>query len=133
MKGRRDSVRRNTSQRGAILHVLAKAGCHLTAEEVFRRTRRARPRIGLATVYRALELFTRAGLLEPAHFADGRVRFGLSAKHHDHALCLSCGEWEPLADCVVPRPPGRTPPGFRVTGHQLEVFGYCAACQAAGP
>jgi Fe2+ or Zn2+ uptake regulation protein len=122
--------RRRTRQREIVLKVIGRARCHLTAEEVHARARALSPGIGLATVYRTLELFAATGVAEPAHLADGRVRYGLAAKHHDHAICLRCGTWESLTACALPRPPRQVPSGFKVTGHQLELYGLCAACQA---
>lgn len=131
-RSRRSAGSRKTWQRDAIVQVLKRAGCHLTAEEIHHRVQRRGRRIGLATVYRALELFLRSGLVEPVHVADGRMRYGLAAKHHDHAICLTCGRWEPMPGCLVSRLPRHAPNGFRVTGHQLEVFGFCAQCTASG-
>ncbi|MDR7418130.1 MAG: transcriptional repressor [Armatimonadota bacterium] len=119
---------RNTRQRGAILAAIEAASCHLTAEDLYRRLRRGPRPIGLATIYRALDAFVREGLVEPAHVGDGRVRYGLAAKHHDHLVCLGCGAWRPLERCLVIGAPRRMS-GFVVTGHQLEVFGYCARCR----
>lgn len=126
------AAKRQTRQREVVLKVLERARCHLTAEEVHARARRLGRGIGLATVYRTLELFAATGVVEPAHLADGRVHFGLAAKHHDHAICVRCGGWESLTACALPRPPRRVPSGFKVTGHALELYGVCAACQAAG-
>jgi Fe2+ or Zn2+ uptake regulation protein len=114
-----------------ILRAMDAAQCHLTAEELHRRVRRGARPIGLATVYRALETFVREGLAEPVHVGDGRVRYGLVTNHHDHLVCLNCGDWEPLGACLLPRTPRRVGK-FKVTGHQLDVYGYCAQCQAAG-
>lgn len=130
MVSRVQARRRNTWQRAAVLQAVSQAACHVTAEELHARLRRTR-RIGLATVYRALNAFVRDGVLEPAHVGDGTVRYGLAAKHHDHLVCLTCGAWEPLASCVVPRVPRRIASGFKVTGHQVELYGYCARCQEA--
>jgi Fe2+ or Zn2+ uptake regulation protein len=120
--------RRNTWQRQAILQAMAAAPCHLTAEELHRRLRRGPRPIGLATVYRALGVFVQEGLVEPAHVGDGRMRYGLAARHHDHVVCLACGAWRSLDGCLVPAMPRRMA-GFEITGHQLEMFGYCARCR----
>lgn len=122
---------RTTWQREAVLRVVASTRCHMPAEEIHRRLRRGRRPIGLATVYRALEAFVREGLVEAVHLGDGRVRYGLTSRHHDHLVCLGCGAWEPLEDCRARRLPHRHPSGFRATGHRLEFFGYCARCQGA--
>ncbi len=121
--------RRSTWQRGAILRVIEALACHVPAEEIHRRLQRGGRSIGLATVYRALEAFVREGLVEPAYVGDGRVRYGLAAHHHDHLICLGCGEWEPIQECLVPQVPRRLGSGFRVMGHQVELYGYCAQCQ----
>ncbi|MDR7545016.1 MAG: transcriptional repressor [Armatimonadota bacterium] len=126
---RRPLRQRDTWQRQAILEAMADAPCHLTAEELHRRLRRRRRPIGLATVYRALGLFVQEGLVEPAHVGDGRVRYGLAARHHDHVVCLVCGAWRSINGCPVPAIPRRLA-GFEITGHQLEMFGYCARCRS---
>jgi Fur family ferric uptake transcriptional regulator len=120
---------RKTWQRGAILQALQDASCHVTAEELHRRLRRGPRPIGLATVYRAVEALVREGLAEPANVGDGKTRYGLTAKHHDHLVCLGCGRWEPLGQCLLRGIPRRLAAGFRVVSHQLEVYGYCARCQ----
>ena len=53
------------------------------------------PDIGLATVYRSLELFTSLDLVKKLDFGDGRSRYelndhNLSHSHH-HLICLGCG------------------------------------------
>ncbi len=127
--GRSAPRRRTTWQRTAVLQAMQTARCHVPAEDIHRRLRRGGRSIGLATVYRALEAFVREGLVEPVYVGDGRIRYGLAANHHDHLICLGCGEWKPLDECVVPRPSGPIASGFRVTGHQLKLHGYCAQCQ----
>ena len=122
---------RTTWQRRAVLQAIEAAPCHLAADEIHRRLHRGRRRIGLATVYRALEAFVREGLVEPSHIGDGRVRYGLAARHHDHLVCLNCGEWEPLEECPVMSASDDLPSGFAVIGHRLEVYGYCAQCREA--
>ncbi|MGQ0548973.1 MAG: Fur family transcriptional regulator [Armatimonadota bacterium] len=123
--------RRKTWQRRAIMQAFEAARCHVTAEQLHRHLRKRSRPIGLATVYRAVEAFVREGLVEPVHVGDGKVRYGLTSRHHDHLVCLNCGDWEPLDACLVRRTPRRLASGFRVAGHQLELYGYCARCQNA--
>jgi Fe2+ or Zn2+ uptake regulation protein len=124
---------RKTWQRGAVLAAVGAAPCHLTAEDVYRRLRRGSRSIGLATVYRALDAFVREGLIEPAHVGDGKVRYGLAARHHDHLVCLGCGAWQPLDRCPVPPPSRPGVAGFEIVGHHLEMFGYCDKCRRTRP
>lgn len=66
-----------TKQRTAIIHVFMKkeAGL-LTAEEVFLRTKNHLPKLGMATVYRTLELCVEARILRKI-FNDGTARYCL--------------------------------------------------------
>jgi Fe2+ or Zn2+ uptake regulation protein len=130
MTNRASAPRRNTWQRGAVLRAVGEAACHITADELYARVRRQARPIGLATVYRALEAFVRDGVIEPIYVGDGKVRYGLASKHHDHVVCLSCGGWEPLQTCLVPRAPRTVASGFKVTGHQVELYGDCVRCPA---
>ncbi|MBM3471185.1 MAG: transcriptional repressor [Armatimonadetes bacterium] len=120
---------RNTHKRQRILRAIQAAGCHLTAGEIRRRVGRDGLAIGLATVYRALAAFARAGLVESVSLGGRATRYGLAAEHHDHVVCLECGRWQPLRRCPAPRAPRDAAPGFRVTGHRLEFFGYCGECR----
>jgi Fur family ferric uptake transcriptional regulator len=122
---------RTTWQRGAILRAIEASQCHVPAEEIHQRLRRGGRSLGLATVYRALEAFVREGVVDSVHVGDGLVRYGLAANHHDHLVCLGCGEWKPIQECRVRRTPARTASGFHVTGHQLRLYGYCARCQVS--
>lgn len=122
---------RQTWQRSAIIRVVEAAGCHLTAEEIHRRVRRAGRPVGLATVYRALEAFAREGVVEPLYIGDGRVRYGSATRHHDHLVCLDCGRWQPLRACARPRLPSGHKADFQVLGHRVEFYGRCARCRPA--
>ena len=53
--------------------------------------------------------------------------------HHHHAICTRCGRSLDVDDtglATVLADIGRRS-GFRVAAHRLELFGLCAACQAA--
>ncbi|HAQ44740.1 MAG TPA: transcriptional repressor, partial [Dialister sp.] len=85
-----------TSQRQVILQAfLDSKEKHLSAEDLYAMVRDENPDIGLATVYRSLELFTSLELLKKLDFGDGRSRYELndhSLNHsHYHLICLGCG------------------------------------------
>ena len=55
-----------TSQRQIILRAFVESPSrHMSAEEVFELVKKTAPDIGLATVYRTLDLFTQMDLLQP--------------------------------------------------------------------
>ncbi len=85
-----------TPQREATLLVLLEnEKDHLSAEEIFFFVRKKSPEIGLATVYRTLEILTDLKIVDKVSFNDGVSRYDLrkeGAKHfHHHLLCL---EWQ---------------------------------------
>lgn len=125
---------RLTPQREAVLRILLDCeGSHLTAEDIYDRTRAEYPDIGLATIYRALELFEELGLVSRLEFGDGgrRYEFALGKDHH-HLLCLDCGQiaefnedlLEDLQETIARES------GFLILNHSLRFFGYCSRCKS---
>jgi Fur family ferric uptake transcriptional regulator len=90
-------------------------------------------RINLASVYRAIDLFCRLGvLMEVDHVSEGR-RYELSdeyREHHHHLICRGCGKIQDFEDCFLEEFEKviRRKAGFRVTRHDLKFFGLCRAC-----
>ncbi|MDR5710291.1 MAG: transcriptional repressor [Armatimonadota bacterium] len=122
--------RRLTPQRRAVMRALEELGCAQDVDAIHARARRFLPRIGRVTVYRALDLLQAEGLVEALHLGDGRTRYELARTHHHHLICLRCGRLEPFEECnVAALARAARTRGFRVTGHRLELMGYCARCQ----
>ena len=64
-----------TGQRLAVLEVLQqRVDEHLTAEEIFDLVRNDHPDIGLATVYRTIQLLSDMGLIDKLSLDDGFTR-----------------------------------------------------------
>ncbi len=125
---------RSTRQREAILEAFLAEDAHVSAEELYDRVRRSHPSIGHATIYRSMALFVEAGIAKERRFhEEGRVRYepGLDADHHDHLVCLGCGEIQEFEDPTIERLQNeiaRTR-GFSVTFHRLELYGLCPRCR----
>ena len=90
---------KKTKQRVLVLEALASCGDeHLTAEEIYEIVKAEFPEIGLATVYRTIQLLSGLGLVESIQLGDGYVRYeigkigGTEAHHHHHLICLDCGK-----------------------------------------
>lgn len=122
-----------TVPRRKILEVLeAKAGEHLTAEDVYRLLLETGEDVGLATVYRVLTQFEGAGLVERHHFEGGQSVFELNqGEHHDHILCIKCGKVEEFVDDVIEQRQRdiAEKAGYAMTGHCLYIYGICADCR----
>ena len=66
---------------------------HLTADDIYRVLLRAGEDIGLATVYRVLNQFEAAGLVEKHNFEGGQAYYELDqGHHHDHMVCVETGK-----------------------------------------
>ena len=83
-----------TSPRLKIIEILEKSkDRHMTAEEIYRALVAASEEVGLATVYRVLTQFERAGLVARHNFEGGTAVFELADRtHHDHMVCLDTGK-----------------------------------------
>jgi len=124
---------RRTAQREAIMSTLADAEGPLTAQEVHERARGRLNGLGLATVYRNLGQLEECGDVVSVHLPQDAARYELSGRgHHHHFRCVRCGSvFELDAGCPVAMLEGVTlPGGLRVLGHELVLFGLCAACAA---
>ncbi|MCR4400457.1 MAG: Fur family transcriptional regulator [Syntrophomonadaceae bacterium] len=123
-----------TPQRMAVLQVLEEnQGRHLTAEQIFLMVKHRMPLIGMATVYRTLELFAGLGVLNKASFDEARFRyeFGEEDRHrHHHLMCVECGEIAELEEDLLHSLERQVEEsGFQVLDHALVIYGRCARCR----
>lgn len=123
---------KNTKQRKAILDILKKNNTPMSAEEIGEAIAPVCPKLALSTVYRNLELFAKAGLLERSYFQDGVTRYSLAKGHHGHYLiCTDCREKIRLEDCPLHDLEHKLTDetGFTITDHDLTLYGLCPACK----
>ena len=125
-----------TPQREATVSILLdREDDHLSAEEVYILVKQKAPEIGLATVYRTLEILTDLNITHKVVFEDGLSRYDLQKnkdRHfHHHLVCIECGTIEEieedLLDDVEKEIENRF--GFLVHDHQLTFQGICKKCQ----
>jgi Fur family ferric uptake transcriptional regulator len=83
-----------TSPRLKVLDILEHSeDRHLSAEAIYRALLDSGEELGLATVYRGLTQFERAGLVSRHNFEGGTAVFELADRtHHDHMICLDSGK-----------------------------------------
>jgi len=131
---------RITVSRSAILDVLSKKRGHLTAEDVFFEVRKIQRGIGIATVYRTLDLLVQMGLVCKFDFGDGRAKYELISDkkgHHHHLICKNCGcviDYDSFLDeetGLVKKIEKELSQkhGFKIDAHQLDFYGLCKNCQ----
>jgi len=124
-----------TPQRRVIIQVfLNNMEKHLSAEDVYQIFKKSHPEIGLATVYRTLDLFVELGILKKMNFGDGRFRYEFCEQddhHHHHLICLSCEQVTEFEDDLLESLEAviAKKTGFKIIDHQLKFYGYCRSCQ----
>ncbi|MDQ0195594.1 Fur family transcriptional regulator [Paenibacillus wynnii] len=128
-----------TSQREAIVQVLLdNEKDHLSVEEVYMIVKHSYPHLGLATVYRTLELLTELHIVEKMNFGDGVARYDLrgdeQAHMHHHLICNVCGKLEEIKDDWLVDLESRLEReyGFTVTDHRLDFKGSYNSCKSTG-
>ncbi len=122
---------RVTPQRAHVWQVLIESGEHLTAEEVWERTRDALPGLELSTVYRSLEALRAAGLVADSRLPEGPRVFEAQPTLHPHLVCESCGEITHPEPEVSPRLYEALSAGsgdFEVRELHVVARGTCAGC-----
>ena len=98
-----------TNQRILVLEVLADhRDKHLTAEDIYELVREDYPEIGLATIYRTVQLLLEMQLVDRINLDDGCARYeigeffdGEERHHHHHLICRTCGKILPFKDDLL--------------------------------
>jgi Fur family ferric uptake transcriptional regulator len=109
---------------------------HISAEDVYKILLEQQEEIGLATVYRVLNQFDDAGIVTRHHFEGGKSVFELThKKHHDHLVCLKCGNVVEFEDDVIEQRQLNIAASnkMKLTNHSLYLYGECEdelACEA---
>lgn len=125
-----------TPQREAIIRVLMNEKDHLSAEEIYSCVKQEHANIGLATVYRTLEMMTEMKIVDKVQFEDQMVRYEWRRHHlshaHHHLYCKECGDIIEIEDDLI----GMIAPliqekyGFKVDDLPLSFYGDCKNCHS---
>lgn len=125
-----------TPQREATVRVLLEnEEDHLSAEDVYLLVKETSPEIGLATVYRTLELLTELKIVDKINFGDGVSRYDLrqeGAMHfHHHLVCIECGGVEEIQEDLLEDVEAIVEAKwkFKIKDHRLTFHGICRQCQ----
>lgn len=123
----------HSKQREQILDVFLKTERHLTIDDLYGLIRKKNPRIGLATVYRAMSIICDAGLAREIDFGDGVKRFEhkYQHQHHHHLVCLKCGRAIEVVSPEIEKLQQRLAKkhGFTPVKDTMKIFGICRQCQ----
>lgn len=127
-----------TNQRLLVLEAIAsKPDKHLTAEEIFELVKVDYPEIGLATIYRTIQLLSELHLIDRINFDDGFVRYEIGSTqnreqkhHHHHLICKKCGKVISFRDDLLEELEEKitATTGFTIVDHEVKLYGYCVEC-----
>jgi Fur family ferric uptake transcriptional regulator len=124
---------RLTPQRRQVVRAIAASHDYFTPATVHEKASRDTVGIGLATVYRTLEVLAELGLICHLH-AGGHCpsyTVGAASRDHHHLICSGCGRVEDFAtgDLAAVESRLARDSGFRIEGRLLEFTGLCQTCQ----
>ena len=120
---------RMTAQRRLVLELVESWRGGFAVADLYARARARDERIGLATVYRTLDLLRAEGAVTLLSVAGRPTYVRCHEGHHHHLVCTSCGSVEDTELCATPsqRSLSRRH-GFRAESHELEIYGTCRRC-----
>ncbi len=134
---------RMTQARKAVLDILSRDNIdHPSAEDIYFLIHRINPVIGLATVYRTLDLLTRMGIIQKFDFGDGKARYELVTEsktpHHHHLFCTQCRKVIDYTDFTDEEKEliARTEKAltekykFKIKNHIIQFYGVCPECNS---
>lgn len=133
---------RNTRPRRLIAAWLARLAGEardFATDELWHYLQEEDPRIGRATVFRAVDDLVAEGVLDRVEFGDGTHRYRVCGaaterRHHHHLTCVQCRRIVEVDACLPPETLAAiaSSADFALERHSLELFGRCADCRARG-
>jgi Fur family transcriptional regulator, ferric uptake regulator len=129
-------LKRSGRARRAVIELLGRQSCCLSAQEIFDQLRADDRQIGIASVYRSLDQLARDGYVQRVEIGLDGARFEpvlASGEHHHHIVCDDCGRIEAFEDAALERALGKLErrTGFTIEGHEVVLHGVCGRCAPA--
>lgn len=128
----RDTGYKLTNARLTVLNVLESHDGHMTSTQVLDEVDKIDSEIGRASVFRALDLFTRLSIIRPTYIDSSTTPtyVMLPGGHHHHIICTNCNRVIEFEDCHLGQLEAELERqlNVRLTGHLLEFYGLCDRC-----
>jgi Fur family transcriptional regulator, ferric uptake regulator len=130
----REAGFRSGGARTAVVELLGRQRCCATAQEIHDGTRRAGRPVGIASVYRVLDVLSDLGLVQRVDVGDQVTRYEPSlpgGDHHHHVVCDDCGKVEAWKDDGLERAVNRVARrvDYRIAAHDVVLRGLCVDCR----
>lgn len=124
---------KKTKQREEIFRILTSAPKPMSAVDIYNCLLKTMPDTGFAisTVYRSLAVFEEKGYVAKTSLVGSDMSYyeWCQGQHRHYAVCLKCHKLIPLRDCPFEHMELDAAEDFTVTGHKLELYGYCKGCR----
>ena len=115
-----------TQNRKIIAKIISDSTDHPDTEEIFDRATKINPNIGIATIYRALKMFSEVGIIARHDFGTGKTHYEKleDDHHHDHLIDVTSNkvveffdqELEDLKTKIAKKL------GYQLIDHKLELY-----------
>lgn len=125
---------KRTRQRESVLSILENSEKPLSAADIYSEMEKNGETAWMSTVYRVLELFIKHDMVIKTNVMNHEMAvYELNRFEHKHyAVCINCHKMISMDNCPMDKSiPELEDNGFRVMGHNLEIFGYCKDCKTA--
>ena len=126
---------RLSAPRSAVVQTLADLGCSVTAKEIADRLHDRGQDIGVASIYRTLELLDKLRLTRRVDAAEGVARYepiDPSGDHHHHIVCEHCGQVTAFEDraleAAIEQLSRRVE--YAIDAHDVTLRGKCPSCSS---
>lgn len=127
---------RSSAPRAAVVALLGRQRCVLSAREISDRLNAEGNSVGIATVYRTLELLARLRLVQRLDMGTDPARYEPAMPggdhHHHHLVCEQCSEVTPFDDPALELAIDRLSRelDYRVGDHDVVLRGLCPECRS---
>lgn len=123
-----------TKQRKAVYEVLLEAEGPLSAVEIYHKAeeKSGEAEYAISTIYRILAAFEEQDWLIKSNFMNEETYvYELDRGSHTHyAVCMKCHKRVALSGCPFMKMQlPKAQDDFQITGHKLELYGYCKECK----
>lgn len=128
----RERKLRLSHARFSVFEELSRTERPLSPRELYDDLLRKKKRIGLTSIYRALDLLESLGIVfKTMSGAVARYRLCGMERHHHHIVCERCGEVVEFDFCDLPhwRKHLDRMTGYKITAHRFEFVGLCRRCR----
>lgn len=122
-----------TGPRSAIISFLIDTNDHPEIQDIHDEVTKKYPGIGIATVYRTIELLRELKLISIIELLDGRQRYELNLPndHHHHLVCTDCKRIVEFGNCNFKQliDDIESSTRFKIDSHTTTAYGLCPQCR----